>query len=309
MHSSIRFLAADRPWLLLVHGMLTNARHWLPNRDRLGRVFNLVQIDLPGHGRSPAPIDPETITAAGLIRRLDEIRATLGIARWYVCGQSFGAGLTLNYARLYPVRVIAQVFTNARVVLRQNDSPLEAAVRAERLERLRRDGAAALRSEHFHPRFAKRFPPDLRQALAEDADRIDVSTYVRLIGEVMPALSLRHVPDSAPTVPTLLINGRHERAFQPIREELASIWPNLRIADIDGGHSVNIENPTGFENALLDFFSRYPPVGHEPGTHNKTLGIGDVSRVEPRPPTNLSMEAEEMRGRGRQDRPPITGEV
>ena len=278
-----------------MHGMLTNARHWLLNRERLGRVYNLVQVDLPGHGRSPAPADPQTVTAATLIRRLDEIRATLGIDSWYICGQSFGAGLTLNYALLHPERVIAQVFTNARVVLRQNDSPLEAAARAERLERLRRDGLAALRSEQFHPRFARRFPPDLRRVLSEDADKIDLPTYIQLVAKVMPAVSLKDVPDSSPRVPTLLINGRHERGFQPIREELAAIWPNLSIVDIDGGHSVNIENPRGFENALLDFFAGHLSIGRTAGTHNKTLGMGDASRVEPMPPTNLTMQAKDMK--------------
>ncbi|MFD2249999.1 pimeloyl-ACP methyl ester carboxylesterase [Pseudochelatococcus lubricantis] len=255
MHSSIRYSGADRPWLLLVHGMLTNARHWLPNRGGLGRHFNLVQVDLPGHGNSPPPAEVNSLTADSLIGGLDRIRTELGIGRWYVCGQSFGAGLTLNYARRYPDRVVAQAFTNARVVLRENDSPQERASRLSRLETLRREGVAALRREHFHPRFARRFRPDLRDMLCADAERIDMPTYTRILGEVMPSLSLRHVVDSAPNVPTLLVNGRHERAFQPFRAELAAIWPRMRIVDLDGGHSINIENPEGFNAALIDFFT------------------------------------------------------
>lgn len=258
MHSSILYGGADRPWLLLVHGMLSNACHWLPNRARLGRAFNLVQVDLPGHGYSPAPADPASVTADSLIARLDEIRAGLGIARWYVCGQSFGAGLTLGYALRYPERVVAQCFTNARVVLRDSDAPAEVQARAARLAALRRDGTEALRSERFHPRFARRFPPEIRRILSEDADRIDIPTYCQLLEHVMPALSLRHRPDAAPKVPTLLINGRHERAFQPVRAELARLWPGLHIVDIDGGHSVNIENPEGFAQELQGFFASCP---------------------------------------------------
>ena len=51
MHSTVSYSASEKPWLILVHGMLTNARHWALNRERLSRAFNLVLIDLPGHGR------------------------------------------------------------------------------------------------------------------------------------------------------------------------------------------------------------------------------------------------------------------
>ncbi|MDT2023105.1 alpha/beta hydrolase [Methylocella sp. CPCC 101449] len=258
MHCTVSYSTSEKPWLILVHGMLTNARHWALNRERLSRAFNLVLVDLPGHGRSGAPANPEDITVERLVERLDETRRGLGIARWYLCGQSFGAGLTLRYALDHPERVIAQAFTNARTVYREADAPQEVEARAERLARLRRDGARALRTEHFHPRFARRFPADLREALSRDADRIDPSSYIRLIGDIGPALSLNGVPGSVPKVPTLLVNGRHERAFQACRATLAKVWPSLEIADIDGGHSVNIENAAGFDAALLDFFACHP---------------------------------------------------
>lgn len=279
MHCTVVYSASEKPWLLLVHGMLTNARHWTLNRARLGRAFNLALVDLPGHGRSAAPMDPTDITVKRLVARLEEIRRGLGIARWSVCGQSFGAGLTLRYALDHPDRVTAQAFTNARTVYRDADAPQEATARAERLARLRRDGARALRAEHFHPRFARRFPPDLREALSRDTDRIDPASYIRLIGDIAPALSFKGVPDSAPKVPTLLVNGRHERAFQPFRDRLAEAWPGMEVADIDGGHSVNIENAAGFDVALLDFFARHP-AGRAASSHNLTFGMGESSQVE-----------------------------
>ncbi|MGA0542137.1 alpha/beta fold hydrolase [Neotabrizicola sp. VNH66] len=256
MRAIVRFTGPERPWLLLVHGMLTNARHWQPNLAALAPRFNLVRIDLPGHGTSPPPADPGALTLAALLDGIEALRAHLEIPRWFVCGQSFGAGLTLHYARRHPDRVIAQAFTNARVILRAADNPEEAAARARRLDLLARDGVEALRREVFHPRHARRFPPGLRAALSEDADRIDLATYFRLIAHVGPEISLRHLPDSAPAVPTLLINGRHERAFQPDRAALAALWPNLVVADLDGGHSVNIENPDRFSAALTGFFAR-----------------------------------------------------
>lgn len=256
MHCSIDYFSGDRPWLLLVHGMLTSSQHWLLNQARLERHFNLVRVDLPGHGRSPPPDNMADLTADSLVAGFERIRAELGVERWAVCGQSFGAGLTLKYALTFPERVNAQAFTNARVVLREY-GPEDAEERAARLDRLRMGGMAALERERFHPRFAKRFPADIQALLCEDAGRIDVPTHMRMVGEIAPHLSMRGVPNSEPKVPTLLINGRYERAFQDDRMELAELWQRLEIVDLEGGHSVNIENPEAFDFALIDFLETH----------------------------------------------------
>jgi len=242
-----------RPSLLLVHGMLTDARHWLPNLETLGHHFNLVRVDLPGHGSSPAPADPSLIGIDTLIARLEEIRRELGLERWHICGQSFGGGLVLAYALRHPDRIVSQTFTNARTPLRAPDAPDAIADRAARLAALHREGHEALRREVFHPANARRFPADLRQVLVNAASAIDMGCYIRLVEHVVPALSLHPLADNPPKVPTLLINGRHERAFQPSRDLLPMVWPSVRIVDLDGGHSVNIENPDGFADALVRF--------------------------------------------------------
>lgn len=242
----------SRRHLLLVHGLLSSRHHWEPNLARLRQAYNLVIVDLPAHGLSAAPADPAAWHPDAMVARLDRIRADLGLERWLVVGQSFGAGLTLRYALQHPERVIAQVFTNARTAFRDEADPAELAVR---VAKLRQGGMEALRQERFHPRFAHRFPEAVRETLSQDADRIDLEGYLKILEISLPAASLRGRVAGG-TVPTLLINGRHERIFQPIRQSLETDWPDLEITDIDGGHSVNIENPDGFDAALLGFFAR-----------------------------------------------------
>ena len=245
-------------WLLLVHGLMASRNNWRPNVARLSAAFNLAIVDLPAHGKSPAPADPAAWTPDAMVAELDAIRAGLGVDRWCVCGQSFGAGLTIRHALTHPHRVIAQVFTNARTVFRDESDPAEQAARAARAAAIRADGIEALRRERFHPRFAHRFPPDLRAQLSADADAMDLTGYARILDTTLPQATLRHrVRDC--TVPSLLVNGRHERQFQPVRAELGDLWPALEIADIDGGHAVNIENPDGFDAAVLAFLSRHVP--------------------------------------------------
>ncbi len=264
-YETIMRAGGGRGWLLLVHGMLASRALWAPNLARLGAAHNLVLVDLPAHGATAAAgwgrgAGPETWHPDGMVARLDAIRAELGIARWAVCGQSFGAGLTVRYALHHPERVVAQVLTNARTVFRDESDAAEQAARDVRAARLRTEGRAALRDERFHPRFAKRFPPELRERLSADADAMDLEGYARLLEWTLPQASLREqVRDCV--VPSLLVNGRHERLFQPVREAMGGLWPGLEIVDLDGGHAVNIENPEGFDTAVLAFLARQEWAG------------------------------------------------
>ena len=240
--------------LVLVHGMFASRRMWDLNRDALAARFPLVLVDLPGHGASD-PLEGSA-TPGTLVQALEALRETLGVPRWFLCGQSFGAGVTLHYALAHPDRVAAQAFTNSRTMFRDAYGPDETALREARIAKIRAGGREAMGREVFHPRHAKRFPEPIKTVLSEEADRIDIPTYMQLVGETAPALSF-YGQDAAPRVPTLLINGRHERAFQTCRADLEQAWPALEIADIDGGHAVNIENPQGFDAALIGFLERH----------------------------------------------------
>ena len=57
-------------------------------------------------------------------------------------------------------------------------------------------------------------------------------------------------------VPTLLVNGRFEKVFQPDRDYAETAIPGIEIVDLDAGHSVNIEAAPGFDAALIDFARR-----------------------------------------------------
>jgi 2-succinyl-6-hydroxy-2,4-cyclohexadiene-1-carboxylate synthase len=252
------FGSPANPPLALMHGFMSCADHWAPNLPALSARHWLILAELPGHGACPAPTDPAAYCAAALVAGLEAVRAAIGAPRWALCGQSFGAGVTLRYALTHPERVSAQIFTNGNAALR---APLDTDALAENLvraHRLRLGGQEDLRRQPMHPRFAKRFPPDLRRRLSDAADRADTHGLSLLLEHVTPELSV-HAEFARTSVPTLLINGRHERRFQRHRDWAAATLPGLEVADIDGGHSVNIENPAGFDAAALAFLARHRP--------------------------------------------------
>lgn len=243
---------SGRPALLLVHGLLSSRNHWLPNLARLRQAFRLVRVDLPGHGLSPAPEGPAALHPDRLVLALEDLRRRCGLQDWALCGQSFGAGLTLRYALHLPERVLLHVFTNATVAV--SDWPPDTVLAGweARLQRLRSGAPGALLQERIHPLHARRYPDALRRQLAADAATMKPQDYLRLIEQGLAHLALG---SDLPRIraPGLLVNGLHEKRFQPLRAALPAAWPALRIVDLPGGHSINIENPEGFDQAVLDF--------------------------------------------------------
>ncbi|TJZ90926.1 alpha/beta fold hydrolase [Paracoccus gahaiensis] len=242
-----------RPPLLLLHGFLSSRNHWQPNAA-LSRQFRCIRVELPGHGLSPAPDEAAAYHPDALVASLEAVRRDLGIDRWFMCGASFGAGLTLRYALTHPTRVIAQAFTNANAALRPDWTGEMLTAHEQRIDDVARHGRAALRRFPYHPAHARRFPPELRATLAADADACAVTGILHLMRQAMTRLSVMDRFAQMP-VPTLLVNGLRERSFQPTRARAATALPALQVADLEGGHSINIEAPAAFDAALIRFFT------------------------------------------------------
>ncbi|HYF58771.1 MAG TPA: alpha/beta fold hydrolase [Burkholderiaceae bacterium] len=242
----------DGPTLLCVHGMLGSARSWDPNVVGLQRVARVAAVDLWGHGASPAPADEARYAIGAMVDELDRARDRLGLERAMLCGHSFGAGLVLRYALSHPRRCAGVVFSNSMSALSPPELFGTSRARAERAAEIECGGLDAIRAMPMHPRHATRLPPGIREQVLADADRVDAAAVARLMRVTGPGLS---VLDDLERIecPVLLINGRWERGFQPLREIALARMPRCRVADVEAGHAVNLENPAAFDAAVAAF--------------------------------------------------------
>ena len=246
--------AGPGPYLLLVHGLLSSRSQWRTNLADLRRFCRPVMVELWGHGRSPVPADRQAYEVATYINLFDDIRRDLGVDRWFICGQSFGAGLTIRYAHSRPANVIGQIFTNSLSALSAPGERQDQAARLERADAIERDGMRAIEALRFHPRFATRFPPEVKREMLDDAAAMSPTAVVNAIRYTTPQLS---IVDCLPavSVPSLLINGLWERPFQPLRARAAALLPSRAVIDLEGGHSINIEAAARFNEALARFIA------------------------------------------------------
>ena len=94
MHHSAR--GSGKP-LLLVHGLGSTRRAWSLVLPALAERREVIAIDLPGHGDSPA--EPDSGSFAGLARSLERWLVGEGLAGIDMAGSSMGARLVLEMAR------------------------------------------------------------------------------------------------------------------------------------------------------------------------------------------------------------------
>lgn len=92
--------------LLLLHGIGSSLRVWDPVLRWLEADFDMIAVDLPGHGESPLADDGTPPDAAGFARAVAAFMDELGIETAHVAGNSLGGWTALELAKLGRARSV-----------------------------------------------------------------------------------------------------------------------------------------------------------------------------------------------------------
>jgi len=232
-----------KPALVMVHGMLSSNYQWENNKDFLSQHFQLIMVETWGHGKSPTPIRESAYTANSYSQQLELIREKLGLEKWAVIGQSFGAGVVMNYAIAHPDKVSHLITTNSKLAMgemAQNmtfpEGPLP-----------------PLRTLYIHPIHAKRLPQEIKDKLVAVADGVDPSAVKKGLTQRL-TLSCRNRLHQI-SCPTLLCQGIYEKQFQEPAAYARAKIPNLTVIEMPAGHNPNRDTPEQFNQAVLDFLT------------------------------------------------------
>lgn len=95
--------AGDGPPLLLIHGLMTSAYSWRYVASRLAKKYRVIALDLPGAGKSAAPLDLSQ-SPLSLAALLDGFVNALGLKKTYVVGNSMGGYVALWWSLTHPDR-------------------------------------------------------------------------------------------------------------------------------------------------------------------------------------------------------------
>jgi len=240
--------------LLLVHGFGSYRGSWAPVREALERERDVIAIDVPGFGESPADVDHPTPPrlAERIARFLDE----LGIERAHVAGFSMGGwialelnklGRTLSTCAICPAGFFnrrERAFTkrslqNARLTLRVAGPRLDRALASPAVRR------AALRQFFEH---GDRMTAD--EARAATA----ALTGARGFDTTIEALHEGHFTGGAAVVPPATVAwGDKDKLLLPRQAERARrAIPQARHLWLPGcGHAPMVDDPQTTARAIL----------------------------------------------------------
>jgi pimeloyl-ACP methyl ester carboxylesterase len=84
--------------LVLLHGVGESAVGWQPIHQALSDHYDVIAVDFPGFGRSPALPPGIAPTAAALADAIEGELDRLGVAQFHVAGYSLGARVALELA-------------------------------------------------------------------------------------------------------------------------------------------------------------------------------------------------------------------
>ena len=241
------------PYLLLVHGFLSSNAQWLANLSALGDVCRPVTAELWGHGSSPAPQDKAYYSPQAYLAQFEHIRRQLGIQRWFLCGYSLGAGLTIRYAHDHPEHVYGHIFTNSNSALADAariDEWLSSASKSA--NNIRAGGLAAINRIAVHPRRARNLPEPVKEPLLADCAKLKPAGVANTLEYTNPYTSIRAIAASN-VKPALLCCGVKEKRFAANREWAETHMANLSVIEIVAGHGVNMEGADTFDAHVCAF--------------------------------------------------------
>ena len=240
--------------VVLLHGIGSRARSFLPLIEALDPRFSVLAWDAPGYGDS-SPLTVQSPDASDYAAALNRLLAELGISRCILIGHSLGALVAARLAVVSANRVATLGLVSPALGYgAERTAPLPASV-ATRLDDLDRLGAVAFAAQRAPGMLADPAArPDLLQQIERAMAEVRRPGYDQAVRMLASGRLLKDAAEIA--IPTGVWVGVHDRITPPAnaRQVFEALPPPARRAYgeiADAGHAVCQERPADLANAIL----------------------------------------------------------
>ena len=251
---------SERPTILLLHGFMGSTRDWEVIKGNMKRQkFNLLTVDLPGHGRTRLNSDEKTYTIPETAKRIIEVLDDLEIHKSSVVGYSMGGRLALHLVLTYPERFTHLVLESATPGIIDL---------YDRENRQRHDEIVAdnMVSEDFESFVLKWYYQPIFRSLTLHPNFQNL-LYLRLGNDPAElAKVLRNMGQGAQEplwhkltnikIPVLLLAGDKDDKYTEIVQDMKRFNPGFFTKIIKNcGHNIHFEVPDKYTKIILDFIN------------------------------------------------------
>lgn len=242
--------------VVVIHGFTGSGAAMAPLIDRLnGR--RRIAVDLPGHGRSPAPPEQSRYSVEAMAESVARLAATAADEPYHVVGYSMGGRVALALAASHPheCRSLTLISATAgmtdeteRARRRQADEALADRIGHHGLEQFVEDWMALPMWDTLRARLSQtEWDASMRQRRGSDPVGLANSLRAGGTGTMTPLWDRLGTLDA----PTLVVCGELDAKFVDIGRRMSRLLPDSELVVMPGvGHAAHLEVPDESAHAV-----------------------------------------------------------
>ncbi|KOO46745.1 2-succinyl-6-hydroxy-2,4-cyclohexadiene-1-carboxylate synthase [Priestia koreensis] len=247
--------------LLLLHGFTGAKENWEPFVAEWSSHFQLVMVDLIGHGETEQDATISRYKIESLAKDLVTLMKEIGFSKFHVVGYSMGGRLALTMAVLYPTVIKRLVLESSSPGLKTEDERHERQKKDQQLaERILMNGVASFVEKWENiPLFATQ--KELPQAVQQSVRRQRLLNSEQGLAQSLLGMGTGSQPSwwthlSDIHTPVLLLVGERDKKFCRLAKEMNKKLPDSTITVIKNvGHAIHVEEPKIFGKIVREFLT------------------------------------------------------
>lgn len=253
-YKTYQLVEPEAPWVVFVHGAGGSSSIWFLQIKEFIRHFNVLLVDLRGHGRSKAISgvkEDRHYSFEDITRDILEVLDSLKIEKAHFIGISLGTILIRNLSELAPERVSSMVMGGA--IIRLNVRAKVLVTLGNAFKRfvpymwLYRFFAWIIMPRERHKKSRLLFVNEAKKVAQKEFMR-----WFRLTYEITPLLRYFEEKDTA--IPTLYLMGEEDHMFLPAVRYIITRHTNSFLQVIgNSGHVCNVDQPAEFNRRAIGF--------------------------------------------------------
>ncbi len=249
--------------IVFVHELAGDHRSWEPQVRYFSRRYRCVTFNARGYPPSDVPDDVESYSQA---RVRDDVKCVLDhlkITRAHVVGLSMGSYTTLNFGIAYPQMARSLVVAGCghgsepeqRETFQAEIDVIATRLVAEGMESFSRPYAVSPSRVRFRDKDRRGWQEFADQLAGHSA--LGTALTLRGVQKMRPTVFELEAELKTLAIPTLIMSGdEDEPCLLPgvfLKRTIASAG---FLVMAQTGHTLNLEEPDGFNRALADFFAQ-----------------------------------------------------